>query len=344
MTYTLIATNVAMFIVEVACGASPISPTPQQILELGGGFAPLTLHGEWWRLGSSMFLHFGILHLGLNMVCLYQARVVERLFGPVGFLVIYLVAGLGGGIASLLTSAGNAVAAGASGAVFGVYGAFGAFLLLRRSELEVAVWQRIARSLASFLGVNLVIGLSLSGVSLSAHVGGLLVGLAGGAALLAGAGAAQQRTARALGLAATGIVLTAVAVMSITAEPDVPPVLRTFDAVEQASNTLLSEAFGRAKAGALTVPAFGEIVERDVLPRYKAMRQDVLATKDVPLRLRPLFEQIDQYTAARVAAWEKFLEAVREPDENKRKSLFDAYQRQEEVVAERRNAIQRLPP
>jgi rhomboid protease GluP len=215
LTYLLIAANVAMFGVELACGADAMSPTPQQILDLGGSFPPLTLGGQWWRLGSSMFLHFGIVHLGLNMLCLYQARVVEQLFGRLGFLAIYLVAGLGGGIASLVASATNIVSAGASGAVFGVYGAFGAFLLLRRSEIEEASWKRTGRSLAQFLGLNLFIGLVATGISLSAHVGGLVTGFVMGTALLAGARAAEQRALRALVLIVVGIALTALAVMSL---------------------------------------------------------------------------------------------------------------------------------
>ena len=194
ITYALIAANVAMFAVEIAHGADALAPTPQQIIDLGGSFPPLTLHGEWWRLGSSMFLHFGIVHIALNMVCLYQARVVEQLFGHLGFAAIYLLAGLGGGVASLVAGSGHAVTAGASGAVFGIYGGFGAFLVLRRSQIQTDAWQRTARSIGTFLVLNLVIGLTAKGISLSAHVGGVIVGFGVGAALLAGSGTSPKRT------------------------------------------------------------------------------------------------------------------------------------------------------
>jgi rhomboid protease GluP len=186
ITYALIAANVAMFGFEIARGASPIAPTSQQMLDLGASYPPLTLDGEWWRLGSSMFLHFGFLHIALNMVCLYQARVVEQLFGHLGFAAIYLLAGLGGGIASLVAGSAYAVTAGASGAVFGIYGAFGAFLVLRRSQIQTDAWQRTARSIGTFLVLNLMIGLTAKGISLSAHAGGVIVGFGVGAALLAG--------------------------------------------------------------------------------------------------------------------------------------------------------------
>jgi rhomboid protease GluP len=139
-----------------------------------------------------MFLHFGIVHIALNMVCLYQARVVEQLFGHLGFIAIYLLAGLGGGVASLVAGSAYAVTAGASGAVFGIYGAFGAFLVLRRSQIQTDAWQRTARSIGTFLVLNLMIGLTAKGISLSAHVGGVIVGFGVGAALLAGSHARRS--------------------------------------------------------------------------------------------------------------------------------------------------------
>jgi hypothetical protein len=69
----------------------------------------------------------------MNMLCLYQARAIELIFGRLGFVVIYLLAGLGGGIASLIANPSNVVIAGASGAVFGVYGALGAKLVMHRA-------------------------------------------------------------------------------------------------------------------------------------------------------------------------------------------------------------------
>lgn len=340
ITYVLIAANVAMFVFEVTSGADALAPTPQQIIDLGGSYPPLTLHGEWWRLGSSMFLHFGLLHIALNMLCLYQARVVEQLFGHLAFLTIYLIAGLGGGIASLIASTGNVVAAGASGAVFGVYGAFGAFLVLRRSEMEADAWRRTARSIGQFLVLNLVIGMTTKGISLSAHIGGAIVGFGVAAGLLVGARAAQQRVLRSLGLAAIGVALTATAVMTLHADADMTQVLTTFEAVEHTSVTRWNEALDRIKKGEIEDPAFAEILERDVIAPYKLMHQEVRATKDIPERLRPLFERLDDYTAARVAAWEMMDAAVHEANHEKQKPLLDGYKRQEEEVAKRRAAYE----
>ena len=340
VAYAVIAANVVMFGFEIARGASPIAPTPQQIIDLGGSYPPITLNGEWWRLGSSMFLHFGILHLALNMVCLYQARVVELVFAHVGFLVIYLVAGLGGGIATLVVGAGNAVSAGASGAVFGVYGAFGAFLVLRRSQMDAELWRRTARSIGTFLILNLVVGLSATGVSLSAHAGGLLVGFGLGAALLAGARAPRQRVPRALGLAVLGLALSAAAVMSLHAAPALPPVLAKFYPVERASVARWNEALARSQVGALSDAEFADILERDVIAPYKAMHREVLAITDIPEPLRPLFHTLADYMAAHLTAWELFDAVLRQPDPEQRKPMLDAYKAHDPALARHRAAFE----
>jgi rhomboid protease GluP len=176
VTQALILVNAAVFVVELMNGANFMAPTAVDMVKLGGSFPPFVHEGQWWRLGTSMFLHFGILHLGLNMLCLYQARIVEAIFGHARMLAIYLVAGLGGGFACLYFGAENAVTVGASGAVFGIYGAFAAFLLVRRSAIPPAVWHPLARSLGSFFVLNLVVGLASEGVSLTAHIGGLIAG------------------------------------------------------------------------------------------------------------------------------------------------------------------------
>ncbi len=183
VTYALIAANVAMFGMELARGVLFVNPTAQQVLDVGANYGPLTKDGEWWRLVTAMFLHFGIVHIALNMLCLWQGRVVETVYGSARFAVIYLVAGLAGSIGSLLLHP-LTVSAGASGAVFGVYGAFGAFLVLRRNAMPPAVWQSTMRSLGMFLAINFIFGLSSPNIDMTAHVVGLVAGFAVGAAFL----------------------------------------------------------------------------------------------------------------------------------------------------------------
>src|SRR5262249_21887660 len=200
---TLIVANMAMFVVEIATGADPLKPSIQSLLDLGADFAPLTLHDQPWRLFTSMFLHFGVLHLAMNMLCLYQGRVVEKQYGHAGFAAIYLVSGLAGSIASMARSS-NVVSAGASGAVFGVFGAFGAFILMRRDRLNPEFVAKTTRSLGTFVGINFAYGVMTPGIDMTAHVGGLIGGFASGVLLLAGKQADAQRIKRAIAGAVGG--------------------------------------------------------------------------------------------------------------------------------------------
>ena len=79
-TIVLAAMNIAAFALSVTAGADPLAPTPDQIFDLGGNFGGATLDGESWRLLTSMFLHFGLLHIAMNMVGLIDGgRNVERM-------------------------------------------------------------------------------------------------------------------------------------------------------------------------------------------------------------------------------------------------------------------------
>ena len=182
VTYGLIAANTAMFGYELARGGGLGGPDAQAMIALGGDFAPLTCNGQPWRLVTAMFLHYGALHLLMNMVCLYQVGIVERLLGRLEYLALYFAAGLVGGLVSLATHP-EAVGAGASGAVFGMFGAFTGVLVVRRKRLDPQAWRRTMRSLGTFFGVNLVFGLSQRGIDLAAHLGGLAVGFVGACAL-----------------------------------------------------------------------------------------------------------------------------------------------------------------
>ena len=120
VTVALAALNVIVFGVAVAAGADPMSPDPDTMFELGGNFGPVTLAGEPWRLFTSMFLHYGILHLAMNMLGLLDGgRHVERMYGRAAYIALYVFAGLAGSLASALS--GQAVSAGASGEIFGVF-------------------------------------------------------------------------------------------------------------------------------------------------------------------------------------------------------------------------------
>ena len=342
--YALIAVNAAMFVAEVASGASAVKPTPQQIIDLGGNFALLTLRGEWWRLGSSMFLHFGILHVALNMLCLWQARAVEPAFGRLAFLVIYLLAGLAGGLAALVATPGGAIA-GASGSVFGVYGALGVQLVMRRAEFDPEVWLKTTRRLATFLGLNLVVGLTTPGISLAAHIAGFVVGAAAGVVLLAGANAEQQRIRRSLAIAALGIALTAGALLMMKPAPAYA-VLDHFDALEKTALRTSNETLRRLTAGEISEAEYLTVLARDVVAPYRQLSEELHAAGDPPEGLRPLLDRIDAVITARLAMWDvrKAAGAAKDPAEHAARieDYNRAVARSNELVHELTAEYQRL--
>lgn len=181
ITIALIAANVLVFLAMVASGISFTHPTALDVFNWGGDFGPATvgLH-QYWRLLTSCFLHFGIIHIGMNMYVLYLiGPFIETVFGRPRYLLIYFFAGLTGSIVSVWVHP-MAVGAGASGAIFGLYGAVFGFLLIRRRTLNPAAMKSISRSAGIFVLYNIVYG-SMSGpTDLSAHLGGLLAGFLAG--------------------------------------------------------------------------------------------------------------------------------------------------------------------
>ena len=185
ITIALIAINVLVFLAMVASGISLTEPTPHDILKWGGDFGPATIGAhQWWRLLTSCFLHFGIVHIGMNMYVLYLiGPFIQAVFGRMRYLLIYFIAGLAGSIVSVWVHP-TAVGAGASGAIFGLYGAVFGFLLIKRRSLNPEAMKSIAKSAGIFVLYNVVYG-SISGTTdLSAHLGGLLAGFLAGMLLV----------------------------------------------------------------------------------------------------------------------------------------------------------------
>ncbi|MBB5958721.1 membrane associated rhomboid family serine protease [Saccharothrix tamanrassetensis] len=170
VTPVLIALNVLLFAVTAVQAGSVMgnqnSPFFAEFFLWPAG----VYYGEWWRLFTSGFLHFGPAHLALNMIALYVlGRDLEPVFGKVRFLAVYLVSLLGGGVAVYLFGAVNTPVAGASGAVYGLMGAM--LVAVLRLKLNPG-------SALGVIGLNLVLSFTLPGISLLGHLGGLVVGAA----------------------------------------------------------------------------------------------------------------------------------------------------------------------
>jgi rhomboid protease GluP len=183
VTTALIVINVVAFIASLALGAGVFAQHPEVLVRLGSNFTSLTRGGEWWRLLTNTFLHFGILHITFNMWALaLNGPLAERLYGSTRYLVIYLLAGLAGSAASLWWHP-VVNGAGASGAIFGVFGALLAFFLRRHSGVPLSVIKAHRTSIAVFIAYALLNGARVKGIDNAAHLGGLAAGLALGLVL-----------------------------------------------------------------------------------------------------------------------------------------------------------------
>lgn len=176
--------------------------------------------GEWWRLVSSIFLHAGLLHLGLNAYVLWIfGTSIEREIGRVSMVGVFLATGVFAGAASFAFASRFTVAVGASGAIFGVVGAFITYHYLRRHH---PLAQARLRGALSMLVLNLIIGFSIPSIDWRAHLGGLVAGVVAGVAVDPSRPGRTRRVTAVLGLigiVGAALALTAFRAAQIEADP-----------------------------------------------------------------------------------------------------------------------------
>ena len=179
-TFVLVGVNVAVYLIEIAGGGgglNSISPTIYFNYALHG---TAVAEGEWYRLVTGAFLHYDITHILFNMVALFfLGRLVEPALGTPRFLALYFASLLAGSFGALVFSGAAAFTVGASGAIFGLFSA--AFVIAWGRGLGL-----IAREIGFLLVINLVFTLSVPGISIGGHVGGLVGGAICALAIVAG--------------------------------------------------------------------------------------------------------------------------------------------------------------
>ena len=177
VTYAIMAINVAVFAWIGAKDPDSLGRTGVSVeqRDLALSEYDLAVNHEWYRLVTSGFLHFGVLHIALNMFLLFQVgQMLEPFMGRVRFALLYAAALLGGSAGVMLLN-GNPIElhGGASGAVFGLMGA-----------AAVILFQRGINPLTTGLGMtlilNLIITFNIPGISIGGHIGGLAAGAAAG--------------------------------------------------------------------------------------------------------------------------------------------------------------------
>jgi len=334
VTHALLVANVGVFVAMVASGVSFTSPTSDSLIAWGADYGPYTSHGEWWRLASSMFLHIGVIHIACNMIGLWGiGGLVERLLGNAGFLIVYLLAGIAGSLASNLWNP-YVVSAGASGAIFGIYGALLGFMVREQGTIPREIFARLRSSGVAFLGYNLVFGLSIKGINMAAHfgglVGGFLCGLALSQPLVAAAVASRPR--RNLAVAAVGAAAVAAAVFLLPPSVDLDALMRRFDALETAKIGTYNAAIARIRSGAADDEELARVIETEILPEWTAMRRSLEEPSGLPEKVAAMVGRVDEYALARENAWRLTAEAIRGHDDAKERQAREANEKVQALI------------
>jgi rhomboid protease GluP len=176
-TQLLIILNLVMFLAETRLGGATNGET---LYRLGGLFGPAVRAGEWWRLCASLFLHWGWLHLAMNMLALWVlGPFAEAALGSIRYLFVYLLSGIGSMWAVLMwSSAANRdqLTVGASGCVMGLIGATGALMLRGWLRERALIAKRRLTGVLIIVVMQTTFDLLVPHVSMTAHLSGAMIG------------------------------------------------------------------------------------------------------------------------------------------------------------------------
>jgi membrane associated rhomboid family serine protease len=178
-TKLLIGINVAVFIVQASRGATNDAA---EFVEFGAVFSPLLAEGEWWRIFTAQFLHWGAMHLTFNMLGLWiLGRTVEAMLGFWRYIALYLMSGAGGmliawGAAQLSPDPHPIILLGASASVLGLVGTQAAISLLAYRHTGSVVAKAQLNAMTQIVLLQAVFDMMVPEVSSTAHAGGAAVG------------------------------------------------------------------------------------------------------------------------------------------------------------------------
>ncbi len=309
-TPLLVLANIAVFAYISTQGVSPLGGRAEEYLRFGANFSPLTAGGDWWRLFTAMFVHFGFIHLAFNLWALWDSgRLAERLYGNAGFVALYLFAGLCGSCASLYWNQ-EAIGGGASGAVFGVFGALLAYVTRQRGTVPPAAFNRLRVSSSSFVAYALFMGFAHGGIDNAAHLGGLAGGFAMGF-ILARPLDPERRASGRIRRAALALALAAVTLPTAALYmPDTSRIYREARELQKAIDTFradekrlqeefmqIAEESRKRKIDAATAALE---LKRDVLPAWDAAVERLASVElDARAPARKDYELLLRYAKAR---------------------------------------------
>ena len=288
VTNLIIALNGIVFVVMAGLlDAGWITVTDlAPYIRYGANNGAATTDGEWWRLLTSMFMHFGIVHLLLNMWALFKTGpLVERLQGRALYAVTYLASGLGGALLSIGWHGDKTWSAGASGAIFGVYGILLGHILREKESVPRAVFQPLMKSTLTFAGYNLLYGMIHPEIDNAAHIGGFATGLALGWLTAMPVEAASRVALAPKKLRSALVALGALVAVGVMTTPRFDYSMRdelawngaVKDFVEKEPALLARQNIEQARwrKSADNGPAFARLIDEELLPLYQKLGQHI---------------------------------------------------------------------
>src|SRR5438128_8913535 len=174
-TYVFFGLNIVVFVLMALAGGSTNQLT---LMAFGVKSNPEIAQGQWWRFVTPIFIHIGMLHLLFNSYALWiVGPQVEKLYGGARFVILYIVTGVAGVVGSYLYRP-YGVSAGASGAIFGLFGVLLVFGLRYRHHVPPFFRRAVGTGVLPVIVINLFIGFTIPIIDNSAHIAGLLSGMA----------------------------------------------------------------------------------------------------------------------------------------------------------------------
>src|SRR5579871_2780551 len=174
-TYFFFGFNIFIFILMAFAGGSTNEPT---LMAFGVKSNPEIALGQWWRFVTPIFLHIGLLHILFNSYALWiVGPQVEKLYGGARFVILYVLTGVAG-VAGSYYYHPETQSAGASGAIFGLFGVLLVFGIRHRHDIPPFFKRAVGTGVLPVIVINLIIGFTIPAIDNSAHISGLLCGMA----------------------------------------------------------------------------------------------------------------------------------------------------------------------
>jgi rhomboid protease GluP len=308
VTPALLATYVTIY-VGMSWGDGAIND--QLLLQWGGNLGPRTTNGEWWRLATALFLHWGLLHLIADVAGLVQiGRLVERLVGPIAVGCVFVAAGLIAGLRELSVHPVT-VSAGAAGGIYGVYGLLLATCLWgwgQRSPLTIpmAVFKRIWPGAVVFLLYNLL----ADGLFNASMTWGLAVGLAAGGVLAFGISAHKPPVPRLCMSMAATLAIVVIFAAPLRGMADVTREMAQVIDLEHRTAAAYDAEVVKFRRGRETAEKLADLADA-ILLEVREAQSSLSALTNVPVEHQPMVDDALAYLRLREESWRLRVEGLR---------------------------------